>query len=490
MIILIPLGGTGERFKSDGYILPKALIPVNNKPILFYLLDNICMDKITTVLIPYNKEYIIYNLENLLNVRYPLIKFQFVPLDNNTRGAADTIRIALNQLETHDCPLLCLDGDNFYTTDIISLWNGENVLLTFADTANDPIYSYITTNKYNHIESIMEKEKISDIACCGSYGFQSWKQCLHYINFTIDKAVTQKNEYYVSSIIQEMIKNHTFKNVIIQNKQYFSLGTPKQIKEYEYSFLFDLDGTLVNTDYIYTEVWNIIFKEYNFGFTIDMEFFNQFIKGKNDSFFLNYLLPNIDKQIIMDISKKKDEIFISLLKNKESSILLPGVLEFMEKNKNRQMAIVTSCNRKSAEYILNKTGLNNYITLLIASEDCNRHKPDPEPYLKAIEQLGLIKEKTIIFEDSYSGYTSAKNAQVYKIILICNEDSCLDIKQTSEYKIPNYVGFDISTLLFLSEDKELESNTIEQRINDCILLYFPLKKNNTQSSKIKNRIYM
>ena len=41
MIILIPLGGTGERFKSAGYKKPKALIHIFGKPILYYLLDNI-----------------------------------------------------------------------------------------------------------------------------------------------------------------------------------------------------------------------------------------------------------------------------------------------------------------------------------------------------------------------------------------------------------------------------------------------------------------
>ena len=34
MIILIPLGGTGERFKKEGYKVPKALIKVDNKEII------------------------------------------------------------------------------------------------------------------------------------------------------------------------------------------------------------------------------------------------------------------------------------------------------------------------------------------------------------------------------------------------------------------------------------------------------------------------
>lgn len=474
MIILIPLGGTGERFKNNGYTIPKALIQVNNNPILFHLLDNLIFNdtnQINFVYIPYNKEYIEYGLEKLLLERYPSIKFKFFVIENNTRGAAHTISIALNNInkEMNDCPILCLDCDNFYTTDIIKLWKGENKVFSFKDKRDEPIFSYITTtsNTINTdiisdiIYDIREKEKISDIACCGAYGFQSWRQLLFYTTSIIEDILISKSEYYISDVIKEMINNNLeFKYTTLQNKYYYSLGTPKQVKEYEYSFLFDLDGTLVNTDNIYTNVWNMIFKKYNFGFVVDNLFFNSFIKGKNDILFLNYLLPTISIEEINEISILKDNLFIELLKNSNESILLPGVLNFFELNKNRRIAIVTSCNKRAAEYIIEYIGLQDYISLLITANDCIRHKPDPEPYLKAIEKLKLYKEKTIIFEDSYSGYTSAKNAQVNKIILICNENSCQDILNASEYKISDYTTLNIDEVLYENNDNGKKNNNV------------------------------
>ena len=486
MIILIPMGGTGERFKTEGYTLPKALIPVDNKEILFHLLDTLSLDTIDFVYIPYNKEYLNYDLENLLVKRYPTIIFKFLVLQSNTRGAADTIRIALNAIKSsNDCPVLCLDSDNFYTTDIIQQWNGENKIFTFQDTLNKPIYSYITAiPNTDHIESIIEKEKISDNACCGAYGFKSWHTLLEYCNYVIENKLIQKNEYYTSAVIQEMLNQKiVFKYKNISNKYYYSLGTPKQIKDYEYSFLFDLDGTLVNTDNIYTEVWNSIFQKYNFGFLVDTIFFDNFIKGKTDSLFLNYLLPSISNDLISDISKLKDELFIELLKKTKVPILLPGVHEFFEKNKNRKIAIVTSCNKKSADYILEYTGLNDYISLLITANHCIKHKPDPEPYLKAISQLNLDKTKTIIFEDSYSGYTSAKNAEVYKIILICNTTSCPDIFNANEYKITDYTTFNIAELL-----NETNKKCIEQNV--CSLIKNELLKTQPVKEIIRNEVQL
>lgn len=488
MIILIPLGGTGERFKKKGYTLPKALILVDNKEILFHLLDTLSLDtnNIDFIYIPYNKEYVKYDLENLLVKRYPCILFKFLVLENDTRGAADTIHIALNAIKSsNDCPILCLDGDNFYTTDIIQQWNGENKIFTFQDTLNKPIYSYISAiPNTDLIESIIEKEKISDNACCGAYGFQSWHTLLEYSNYVIENKLTQKNEYYTSCVIQEMIKQKiVFKYKNIPNKYYYSLGTPKQVKEYEYSFLFDLDGTLVNTDCIYTEVWNNIFQKYNFGFTVDSIFFDSFIKGKTDSLFLNYLLPTISTDLINTISILKDELFIELLKKTTEPILLQGVNEFFEKNKNRRMAIVTSCNKKSADYILEHTGLNNYISLLITANDCVKHKPDPEPYLKAISQLNLDKTRTIIFEDSYSGYTSAKNSEVYKIILICGPTSCPDILNANEYKISDYTTFNISELLNVNNKKNNEKNL-------CTLIKNELLKTQPVKEIIRNEVQL
>ena len=45
MIILIPIGGNGIRFKEKGYIKPKALIKIRNKEIIFHLLDNLNIEK-------------------------------------------------------------------------------------------------------------------------------------------------------------------------------------------------------------------------------------------------------------------------------------------------------------------------------------------------------------------------------------------------------------------------------------------------------------
>ena len=235
MIIIIPLGGTGEKFKENGYKRPKALIKIFGKPILYYLLDNLNISTIQFVCIPYNKEYEKYNFEKQLIYDYPHINFKFIQLIKTTEGAAETIHIALNTFSCIDCPVLCLDGDNFYTTDIISLWKGQNKIFTFDDLNDTEIYSYIKI-KNNQVVNIVEKNKISNMACSGAYGFESFKQLLYYTKQILDKKIKQKGEYYISTVISEMVKDVIFEYQMIDLNQYHCLGTPIQVKFFYNNF--------------------------------------------------------------------------------------------------------------------------------------------------------------------------------------------------------------------------------------------------------------
>ena len=78
MIVLIPLGGLGDRFKQCGYKNPKPLINVMGKPIIFWLIDNLKLNDIDTVIIPYNNNLEKYNFESIITKKYPNINFKFL----------------------------------------------------------------------------------------------------------------------------------------------------------------------------------------------------------------------------------------------------------------------------------------------------------------------------------------------------------------------------------------------------------------------------
>lgn len=270
MYLLIPLGGLGIRFKNLGYNRPKPLVKVFGKEIIFWLLDNLNFSFIEEIIIPYNKELKIYNFEDLIKKKYPHLKFKFLCLEKDTDGAIETIYKALDKFNLNDLPILLLDGDNFYTTDIINLWNGENKIVVFEDYSNEPIYSYIQIDDSNNVINILEKTKISNLACTGAYGFKSLFELKNTCKTILDNNIRIKNEYYTSLAISDMIKNgiiFNYEKINISN--YICLGTPIQVRLFCNNFpkinsynnellikpsriCFDLDNTLVS----YPEIQN------------------------------------------------------------------------------------------------------------------------------------------------------------------------------------------------------------------------------------------
>ena len=295
-IILIPIGGVGSRFKKNNYNRPKALINVFGKPLIYYLISNLKVNDKTLIYIPYNHEYQKYRFEDSITILFPKIQFKFLHLRCDTEGAAQTINIALNNLSlVDDLPILCLDSDSFYTTDVIKLWNKKNIVFYFKDQNPNPIYSYLELGTNSKISDMIEKQKISDNACCGAYGFQSSKDLLKYTASIIENNIRHKSEFYTSVCIHQMIlDNIDFYGIMLEKKDFHSLGTPIQLKQFynntpriscltdkQYNLklriCFDLDNTLVSypkIDKDYSSVLpieeNIKFLKYlkNFGHTI------------------------------------------------------------------------------------------------------------------------------------------------------------------------------------------------------------------------------
>tara|TARA_X000000950_G_scaffold193517_1_gene233323 strand:- start:15855 stop:18251 length:2397 start_codon:yes stop_codon:yes gene_type:complete len=488
MNIIIPLGGKGERFKNEGYKLPKPLIKIFDKEMIFYVIDKLTINEFDKLYIIYNKILDYDDFSKSLLAKYPFINL--ISINIQTKGAAETLYIGIKEIEKIESIKECkknliLDCDTFYNEDVVQYYRNSvnNNIVFYREKENEkPIYSYIEINDENKIKKIREKEKISNNANTGIYCFENLELLKQYCEYVINNKILFNNEPYISCVISEMINNNIeFYGIQINEENVKSLGTPSEVKEYIDNtkiLLFDLDGTLVNTDKIYIEVWSDILEEFNLN--CDNNFFNYFIKGKNDISFLKYLNCDITKEEINIISKKKDELFIKKIVNTKSNIMFEYVSEFFEKNKNSKIAIVTSCNKSVAEFIIEYCGLKKYIDLIIASEDCERHKPDPEPYLNAIKYFNCKLDNVFIFEDSYSGYCSAKKTNIKNICLIENEESCKDIIDSDEFKYNSYKELNLNDIIeFYNKKERNECNYLKMIQNNINAIPIKIiKKNN------------
>jgi capsule biosynthesis phosphatase len=253
MNIIIPIGGIGQRFKDEGYDIPKPLISVLGKPMIYKVIDNLKIKNTDTIHIVYHNHLKEFNFETLVKFWFPNKNISFISLNYLTKGASETVLKGLETFTPDELKenVLILDCDTFYNEDIISKYkshDNKNVVFYFNDTTPEPIFSYITL-KDNIIIDIKEKNKISDNANTGAYGFESGeilkKYCSSILN--LDK------EPYISYIYNQMIMDG---NIIYGSKikDFHCVGTPLQLKVYcnqnkdktsELRVCFDLDNTLV-----------------------------------------------------------------------------------------------------------------------------------------------------------------------------------------------------------------------------------------------------
>ena len=258
--VLIPMNGLGDRFRNEGYYLPKPLINVLGKPMLFWLLDNLNLSSVNEVIIPYTSVLDGFDFQTQLRERYKNVTFRFFPMNYSTRGAAETVFIALDNLpeDSLDHNIMLLDCDTFYFDDIIGKYQSatdKNHIFYFNDTKEQPIYSYIDLTN-GRVTSIAEKEKISDNANCGVYCFESGSFLKQQCKDLIDANETQKAEFYISGVYKRMLSSNDGALRAIgasEVSDFHCVGTPMQLKIFCETypnkdlrrFCFDLDSTLV-----------------------------------------------------------------------------------------------------------------------------------------------------------------------------------------------------------------------------------------------------
>lgn len=431
MDIVIPLGGTGERFRECGYKEPKPLITVFDKPMINYVLDCIMPNIVIPedrVYILYHEQLDVYNFSTYVKSLYPYVNL--IQLPKKSRGAAETVFMCMDKfLTNHMRPCLLMDCDTFYTCDIINKAKQAktNAVFYFREQTKNSsaIYSYdIFDNKNGRLTDICEKQKISNCANSGAYYFINPNELKDYCNRIIYKNKRFNNEFYTSCVIKEMVDDNIYwEGIELDTSTVKMIGTPKQLLEYmnqTYLFLFDLDGTLVQTDHIYYDVWLQILLEYNIELSKSM--FETKIKGKNDATVFDALLPNITEETRTHLTQIKNTGFNDRIHEVTE---INGAFAFIKSLKKRghKVGIVTNCNRPTAESILYHFKQDRYVDKLVIANECKRAKPFPDPYKTAMEYFQISKTKTIIFEDSESGILSAQGVKPWKLFGILNPNT-------------------------------------------------------------------
>jgi HAD superfamily hydrolase (TIGR01509 family) len=175
------------------------------------------------------------------------------------------------------------------------------------------------------------------------------------------------------------------------------------------ALLFDLDGTLAETDSLHLPTWVDVLKPH--GIEVDEEFYRERISGRSNGEILRDLLPNLSAEEGEDMADAKEASFRERAAELEP---LPGLVEFLEEARRRglETALVTNAPEENVEALLLALGLGDFFDAVTLSDDVGAVKPDPAPYRAALEKLGVSPDEALAFEDSTSGIASAVGAGI------------------------------------------------------------------------------
>lgn len=197
--------------------------------------------------------------------------------------------------------------------------------------------------------------------------------------------------------------------------------------------IFDVDGTLVDSETVYINSALETCKRYGYKFTIDD--IKSIIGQTKDAIREGICKiggPNFDYDLYL---KRKDEIAKELLKAHYYD-LKPGVMDILNycKENNIKMAIATSTYKEVHTEILSKLNILDYFDYKVFGDEIKNSKPNPEIYLKVVEHFKDIKkDEMIIFEDSNNGVLSAYNAGI-KVVWVPDHVDIPDSTKKLVYK--------------------------------------------------------
>ena len=181
-------------------------------------------------------------------------------------------------------------------------------------------------------------------------------------------------------------------------------------------FIFDFDGILIDTNKYHFLSWQKAFDNLDIYFNANIY---KEITGLNRVESLKYILNlnknnlNINEEVIL---KKKNDIFLKLIKNLTINDLMPGVKDFVLNYKNTHKIGVASSS-KNARFILKKINFDRFFDVIVDGNNITESKPNPKVFLKCAELLNLSPSDCVVFEDSKNGIIGANEGGFYTYLV-------------------------------------------------------------------------
>ena len=180
--------------------------------------------------------------------------------------------------------------------------------------------------------------------------------------------------------------------------------------------LFDFNGVIIKDEAIHRGLIDEILISENLRSKPGE--YRQFCLGRSDRFCLKQILTNRGREVrdgyLTQLVNRKAQAYQQALDKLEKLPIYPGLEDFIQQLRLHELklAVVSDALRAEVELVLNRTGLLEHFSVIIAADDTTTSKPEPDGYLLAIERLNLKASNCLAIEDTPTGIQAARSAGV------------------------------------------------------------------------------
>lgn len=179
------------------------------------------------------------------------------------------------------------------------------------------------------------------------------------------------------------------------------------------TILFDNDGVLVNTEYLYFSACRQILQQ----FDVDLSP-SQFaeISLRQGHGVIRSLLPGFSEPSMRALVAERNRIYAELLE--QHPLEVPGAAELLERLKhNYRIGIVTSSRKDHFDIIHRRTSQLQHVNFILTRHDYLNSKPAPDPYLMALQHAQVAAVNCLVIEDTPRGHKAASAAGIPCLVI-------------------------------------------------------------------------